>query len=504
MINGLLTSTLWYLATNIHFPSWAIHELEEIIYKFLWNDKKPLLNRDILALPLTEGGLNIPRIADKLQALRITTLKRLLTHGKAHWKFLTSHFLRLSHMPTGKHTLALAYTAQHIDRHIPLFHKDLLTSRLHHTKNHIRTHPPITFPDIMQEPLFLNPFITTNSATLYYLDWIKAGTITIQDLCYAVIPGFMPPLAIHELLTQTDENSTRTLQHTTQELNRIEQAIPAQWIRLICQPSAPQVPTLQPIFAIPPTVPNEQPRPLDNYQTKHFYQHTLQRHHTPLPALDHWQQTFFPSLTFNTTFWKTRYPKLTTNKQGDVNWKIAHRILPTALSLYRSTVYHTPNCHHCQVTENIEHIFLHCRSTQTLWTNVQQYINKMTHNTLRLTEELKLFGLPQNNTTVHDPDTQRLLNWTLTTARCAIHKSAVDYRTKQITSLPENLFSASVKTHLQSLHKYYKMQNKEADFASTWCIGSALATVRDTKIFFTYKKTTNRHQSTIYNMYGIG
>ena len=230
VINGLLTSTLWYLATNIHFPSWAIHELEEINYKFLWNDKKPLLNRDILALPLTEGGLNIPRIADKLQALRITTLKRLLTHGKAHWKFLTSHFLRLSHMPTGKHTLALAYTAQHIDRHIPLFHKDLLTSWLHHTNNHICTHPPITFPDIMQEPLFLNPLITTNSATLYYLDWIKAGIITIQDLCYAVIPGFMPPLAIHELLTQTDENSTRTLQHTTQELNRIEQAIPAQWI----------------------------------------------------------------------------------------------------------------------------------------------------------------------------------------------------------------------------------------------------------------------------------
>ena len=260
---------------------------------------------------------------------------------------------------------------------------------------------------------------------------------------------------------------TRTLQKTTQDLNKIKQAIPTQWKRLICKENASQVPTLQPIFVIPTTVPNEQPRLLENHKTKPFYQHIQQRRQTQLTALDQWQQTLPQQLNFNTTFWKTRYPKLATNKQGDVNWKTAHRIFPTALSFYRFTVYNTPNCHHCQVTENIEHIFLHCQSTRTLWTNVQNYINKMTHNTIRLTDDIKLFGLPQNNNTIHDTDTLRLLNWTLTIARCAIHKSAIDYRTKQTNSLLENLFCASVKTHLQFQHKYHKMQNKEADFAST-------------------------------------
>lgn len=229
MINGLLTLTLWYLATNIYFPSWAIQEIEELIYNFLWNDKKPLLNRDILALLITEGGLNIPRVADKIQALRINTIKRLLTHEQAHWKFFNSHFLRLSHVTTDKHTLALDYTTQLINRHIPLFRRDLLTSWFNHTDNHIRTNTPITFPDITKEPLFLNPLVTTNNDTLYYLDWIKASIITIQDLCYSVIPGFMPTLAVHELLTKNDENSTRTLQKTAQELNKIKQAVPTQW-----------------------------------------------------------------------------------------------------------------------------------------------------------------------------------------------------------------------------------------------------------------------------------
>ena len=187
---------------------------------------------------------------------------------------------------------------------------------------------------------------------------------------------------------------------------------------------------------------------------------------------------------FNTTFWKTIYPKLATNKQGDVNWKIAHRIFPTALSLHRATIYNTPHCPHCQTNENIEYLFIHCQFTQTFWTNIQNYINKMTHSTLRLTDNIKLFGLTRHNTTIHDTDTLNLLNWTLTIARCAIHKSAVEYRTKQIHTSPDDLFLASVKTHLKFQHKYYTMQNKEADFISIWCIGSALASINNHKLIF--------------------
>ena len=53
IINGLLTSTLWYFAANVHFPPWAIQEIKDIIYAFLWNNKQPLLNRDLIVLPFT-------------------------------------------------------------------------------------------------------------------------------------------------------------------------------------------------------------------------------------------------------------------------------------------------------------------------------------------------------------------------------------------------------------------------------------------------------------------
>ena len=198
-------------------PEWTITEIETQIYNFLWNNKRPLLTRDILLLRLTEGGLNIPRIATKIQALRINTLRCLLNLEKAHWKFFTSHFLRLSNMDTGKHTLALSYTIQQIDRTIPAFHKELLTSWLRHSDYHIPTYPPVTLPDILQEPIFLNPIFNNPGFTFQWTDWVRAGIVRVADLCYVTIPGFLPTIAVHELLT-SDIDSRRTFEKTEREL----------------------------------------------------------------------------------------------------------------------------------------------------------------------------------------------------------------------------------------------------------------------------------------------
>ena len=250
-------------------------------------------------------------------------IRCLLSHEQAHWKFLTSHFLRLSHMATGKHTLALHFNTQHIDPSIPHFHKDLLTAWLQHTNHHKRTNMPTTLPDVLHEPLFRNPLITANNSFFYHRDWIKAGIITIRDLCYAVVPGFLRALAIHEILTHQDDNPTRKLQHTIHELTEIQQALPTFSTRLICTHTTLQRPTLQPVYAIPSLTPNTPDTPLDHCKTKHFFHHLQQNKQTPLPALNHWQ-LLLNHHTFNHPFWKATYPCFATNKQGDVNWKIVH------------------------------------------------------------------------------------------------------------------------------------------------------------------------------------
>ena len=173
-------------------------------------------------------------------------------------------------MAAGKHTLALDFNIQYIDPKIPQFHQDLLIAWLQHKNHHKCTNMPATLPDVLQEPLFRNPLITANNSVFYHRDWIKAGIITVRDLCYSVIPGLMPAIAIHEILTQQDENPTRKLQHMTNELTEIQQALPTYWTRLIRTHTTPQQPTLQPVFVIPTLTPNTPNTPLENCKTKHF------------------------------------------------------------------------------------------------------------------------------------------------------------------------------------------------------------------------------------------
>ena len=73
VINGLLTSVLWYHATALPIPAWAVRDSEQSIYRFFWSNKMPLVKRDTLELPRDDGGFNIHRIGPKITALRLST-----------------------------------------------------------------------------------------------------------------------------------------------------------------------------------------------------------------------------------------------------------------------------------------------------------------------------------------------------------------------------------------------------------------------------------------------
>ena len=132
-------------------PCWTIAKIEQIIYDFFWGNKRHLVNKDILSLPLQHDGFNIPRIATKIQALRLNTLRRLLTEEDAHWKHFAGYFLRVSNMQLGKLTLVLHYSPRQIDRDIPTFHRELLFAWHKHQHLHTRSHIPRKLPDILKD-----------------------------------------------------------------------------------------------------------------------------------------------------------------------------------------------------------------------------------------------------------------------------------------------------------------------------------------------------------------
>ena len=287
----------------------------------------------------------------------------------------------------------------------------------------MRTDSPESITDIFNEPLFLNPAIITADKPLIFTDWVAAGITRIRDICYEVIPGFLPMSAIHDILT---EDTARTVSRTTEEWKELLAALPSQWCKKICSASVRPPPTLQPCFGIVNSSPAQTPTDISLCRTRPFYTHLLKPEKPVIPALDQWKQKLQPEPSFNAKQWKTLYPALINNKQGDVNWKIAHRVLPTALSLNKMHVYPTPYCHRCGFIDTLEHAVLDCNTVNNFWDQVQKYLDKITDRTLTLRPQVKLFGKVKTDNDTLTPRTLDLINWTLTLARWAIYKSAVN------------------------------------------------------------------------------
>ena len=362
IINSLLTSSLWYNVTSLAVPPWVIMHIERAVYNFFWSNKHPLVNREVLALPLKEGGFNIPRLETKVRAFRLNIIRRLLSGEDAHWKCFTSYFLRISNMDLGKLSLVLDYPLQRIDGNIPAFHKELLSAWLKHEPRRFRTNVPTIVTDILNEPLFLNKENTLHNELLFFKDWIAAGVIKISDICYEVVPGFLPIGAIHEILADQTGSDGRTFEKTSREFDKILSAIPQQWTDQIRFELGRPPPTLQPCFAIRTAGPSQTPTEILSCKTRHFYGQLHDQKKPVIPAVDRWKASLQPEPTFSSSQWKTLYSPLVSNKQGDTNWKISHRVLPTALSLSRMGILSTPNCHRCGAIDNIEHAMLECRA----------------------------------------------------------------------------------------------------------------------------------------------
>ena len=263
------------------------------------------------------------RLELKIKALTLNTLRRLLTGEEAHSKHFTSHFLRVSGMHLGKLTLATDFAPRDIDSNVPAFHKELLCAWINH---------------------------------------------------------FLPVNAVHEILMDHDSCRDRTFNQTARELSEVLGAIPAKWKLKVINGDSVSPSTAQPSFSILPSAPGKPPTSILDCKTRHFYRHLHKSEQISTPGLDYWRTKFQLQGPFNSSFWNTVYSPLVTNKHGDLNWKVAHKALLTALRLNRMGVYASENCHRCGIMKTIEHELVECPVVCHFWDHVQVPDDKITNS----------------------------------------------------------------------------------------------------------------------------
>lgn len=214
-----------------------------------WTTNVTINTSHSIALVLQHGHFNIPRFQTKVEAVQLNTLRRLMSGEDAHCKHFPGYLLRVSSYGLRKWTLILDFSPRQIECGVPTFHSELLIVWYKHKRLRTRIHIPDKPPDILNEPLFHNDFITVNNQRLAHSDWVAAGITQVKEICYEAIPDYLPTRAVHELRSEYDD--ARTLQRTARTLSEIQSAIAQDWTCRFNSQDTLEAPDLK-----PPTLPS--------------------------------------------------------------------------------------------------------------------------------------------------------------------------------------------------------------------------------------------------------
>ena len=79
IVNALALARIWYVASLIHLPAWALRELVSLVFSFCWKGKPDLLARKVVRQPTSLGGFGVVSIELKACTLLVQWIRRFVT-----------------------------------------------------------------------------------------------------------------------------------------------------------------------------------------------------------------------------------------------------------------------------------------------------------------------------------------------------------------------------------------------------------------------------------------
>ena len=68
-----------YVTSILYTPKWVTAEIDKILFKFLWSDKKPHVKKETIIADIDYGGLKMVHFESMQKAIKLSWIKRLNT-----------------------------------------------------------------------------------------------------------------------------------------------------------------------------------------------------------------------------------------------------------------------------------------------------------------------------------------------------------------------------------------------------------------------------------------
>lgn len=415
VLNSLIMSKYWYTLYTQPLPVMISNQLKNIIQSFIWDNKPPKISYHTLCLGRCDGGLSIPDIEVKRDQFRINYLKKYFSPEYDNtWKKCMKYFLtRYANMGLLDQIFTIELSRKYMTN-IPETYKELLCAWDNLKNNRVLEHDS---PYFYQQPLFLNRNIMNTNKVLYYKTFIDSGIVTVSDITYEVIPGFLPEEAICEMVQTKYENVDPN--KIKQDYKLLIQCIPTEW-KMYISCNSMSISRKENIFI---QWNDSKTHVVDT--PKSTFKDILSKIKDRQPkSINTWKQ-IYPNVQFDKNLWKNVFLKEKPPDCIDVDYRILHRIVFSMEKLTKLGIVQSPICPICNSkTEDFLHIFINCTELEILHIELIKCIENSFKNAdptilnKHHYNHMLLFGIPASIKNVNT----FFLNIMLSIARLSIYR----------------------------------------------------------------------------------
>ena len=349
VIKSFVLPHIVQLVSAIPFSKNMLKLLDEMLFNFIWNQKKPLLSKITLIQPIEQGGMSMVSISEFINASKIMFLKRFCNGIDANWKILSQNLMGLC-----TEELLRKRTFKNTTCHIKTpFYKDLLSVWCN-----LVAIEPSSFAEFLDEPLFHNDLLTIDKKPISdeFTEWISTGMSKVRDLVSED----------ENFLSKSDLEAKYGIQFDHMKYNQI--------ISTVC--SKKRLLNIKQVSTLQRSLPRQCLEKLGNIKSREVYNYYITRLYQIPQSQNKWIE-YYPIL--EKADWKSIY-NLTYNLTRDshlisLQYKILHRIFNCNYKLFLWGIKDSSDCARCRDIDNLEHFFFYCQKVSTFWKEIKLWLS---------------------------------------------------------------------------------------------------------------------------------
>ena len=395
-------------------PKEILKEIENVIFKFLWNNSKDRIKRKTIIGPLDMGGLNMTDINKFNTAVKISWISRLLNDTGNWCKYVTNKCPINSDVHDLEYLFKCNLNVNDIHKQIPVAESHIWHEILDHwaTYHYTRCDKIIDTMDILSQKLWFNSDIKCKGDIIFKNTWYRKGVKTVGNL-YNINKWYN----VEEFRLKYD------LQVNFLEYMGVLLSIPTAWRRHLKLP----VNVVGNIDIEP--VPLAKLDHLLSTKTpvKLIYKElVLNSCEPPEGRFDQWCTNL--NVNLNDTEWMEQFTKgyylSISSIIRSFNYRFLTRDVLTNNRLFRMGISETDKCYICgEHVETIEHLYWECVPIRILWEGIRNLLYNRLEYELPMTPSVTLLGILDNNNHVILEEIPTIGRMSLLITRWYIHNS---------------------------------------------------------------------------------